>query len=337
MSEIGKSVYISNAWRNLVTETAHKRFEENGWAVDGNWLNGENITSLHKVILAAPAHFDGALIIYPEDFPESKTFAHLLYPDEMVGWNFQNGTYLKEQQKSFIPLLENSPVLSHSKYTLELAASTYGKSLNQTRQITHLPIEFNKIQKTTSDVSPRGNGKTRVLWNHMWRSDKDVNTALTSVDQLSSTYKEVDFYIGRENSWGSNPDVNSVKNQAQSTLDRLHDKTNVYFQPSFSSKNMVDYWRFLSNFDIGFSVSTQEGFGLSMLEQASAGIACVMPPTGAYPEIHPGGLLTQNVAEGISELIENPVSRRNISESGIENALKFNAEDWADKILIRIS
>lgn len=337
MGEGDRNIYISNAWKGLITETACRQFEDQGWTVDGNWLNNVDVSPLHKVILAAPAYFDGAVIIYPKDYSSSRIFAHLLYPDELVGWDFQAHNYKMEKRTDFIPLLERAPILSHSQHTLELATATYGELLNQERDITHLPIEFNDIQRIKAENSSKSRATTKVLWNHMWRSDKGVFEALSAISQLSSRFPNVEFWIGREESWGNNPDVNVVKNKTSETLLSLRAKDNVFFQPSFNSRRAVDYWRFLSQFDIGFSVSHQEGFGLSMLEQSAAGIACVMPPEEAYPEIHPGGLLTSNVTEGIAELIENPLIRKEISQKGVENAAKFNAEDWTARILKRIT
>ena len=338
MKEKDKTLYIANAWRSLVTETAHCHLENKGWKVDGNWLNRRDLSPLYKVILAAPAYFDGAVVIYPKNFPSSRIFAHLLYPDELVGWDFQSQKYKMEKQEVFIPLLEVGTILSHSNFTLELALSTYGGLINKERYTTHLPIEFNRIQIAKADATTaERRHATRVLWNHMWRSDKGILEALGIINQISSRYPEVEFWIGREKSWGSNPDVDSIKQRAQVTLVQLRSKKNVFFQPRFKSSKAIDYWRFLAQFDIGFSVSPQEGFGLSMLEQAAAGIACVLPPREAYPEIHPQGLITENIAEGISELIENPSRRREISQKGVENASRFNAEDWAKRILERIS
>lgn len=338
MKENEKSLYITNAWGNLVTETARSHFQNQGWKVDGNWLNSKDISPTHKVILAAPAYFDGAVIVYPKDFPSSRIFAHLLYPDELVGWDFQSQKYKMKRQNDFIPLLEESSILSPSSFTLDLALSTYGELINPERHITYLPVEFDKIQKIrTETTTSERRFVTRVLWNHMWRSDKGVLEALNVINQLSARYPNVEFWIGREESWGGNPDVNSIKRDAQPILSQLRSKDNVFFQSSFRTNKVMDYWRFLAQFDIGFSTSPQEGFGLSMLEQAAAGVACVLPPREAYPEIHPKALLTKNIAEGISELIENPLRRREISQGGIENALRFNAEDWAERILERIS
>lgn len=337
MRESDHSLYITNAWKGLVTETARKYFENLGWTVDGNWLNGKNLSPLYKVILAAPAFFDGALIAYPKDLPSSRIFAHLLYPDEMVGWNFETNSYRRKKQEAFIPLLENAPILSHSQFTLELASSVYGDLLNPNRSVTLLPIEFNNIRRVKQESVNEARVPTRVLWNHMWRSDKGIKEALTIIEDLSMHYPDVEFFLAREKSWGGNPDVNHVKGQTKEIVQKLRARNNVRFQQNFGPDKVIDYWRFLAQFDIGFSVSHQEGFGLSMLEQASAGIACVMPIRESYPEIHTGGLITGNVAEGISELIENPQRRKEISQKGMENASRFNAEDWVKRILEKIA
>lgn len=336
MSESQKSLYISNAWESLVTDTARRYMENAGWTVDGNWLNNKNISPLYKVILAAPAHFDGALVAYPKDFPSSKVFAHLLYPDEVVGWDFGSNNYKRKSQEYFTQLLQGVPILSHSQFTLELVASTYGY-LNQDRSITYLPVEFDNIQKTKKEATKDLNKPTRVLWNHMWRSDKGIVEALAAIDELSLSYERVEFFVGRQDSWGENPDVAVVKNKCKDLLNALRNRKNVYFHQGFRSSTLTEYWKFLSQFDVGFSLSHQEGFGLSMLEQASAGIACVMPRREAYPEIHAGGLITENVVGGIAELIENSEKRKEISQSCQDNANRFNAQDWAKTILQKIS
>ncbi len=338
MKEKDRSLYIANAWGSLITETARSHFQNQGWEVDGNWLNSKDISPTHKVILAAPAYFDGAVIIYPQNFPSSRIFAHLLFPDELVGWDFQSQRYKMKQQGEFVSLLNESPIFSESNFTLELALSAYGELINPERHITYLPIEFEKIRKVNIETNMTSRKSTiRVLWNHMWRSDKGVLEALSIINQLSSRYPDVEFWIGREESWSTNPDVDFVKRRAQPILSQLREKNNVFFQPNFKTSSSVNYWRFLAQFDIGFSVSPQEGFGLSMLEQAAAGVACVMPPREVYSEIHANGLLTEKIAEGIAELIDNPLRRKEISQKGVENASRFNAEDWARRILDRIS
>jgi glycosyltransferase involved in cell wall biosynthesis len=333
MSKLEKGLYIANAWKSMVTDTARECFEARGWRVDGNWLNRNDPNPLHEVIIAAPAYFDAAILVHPKDYPSSKIFSYLIYPDEIVGWDFEENTYLRKKQDAFIPLLENTHVLSESRFVLDLVSSVYGNQLNGSRDITFLPVEFNKIflEKTKAGTNP--NKPIKVLWNHMWRGDKGLGEALALIDDLSERYSNVEFWIARDNLWGNNPNTGKLKEQTSDLLSRLRVKCNVFFQENFGFDRASEYWRFLTGFDIGFSVSYHEGFGLGMLEQAAAGIACVMPPRQSYPEIHSGGLITDNVAEGVAFLIENPNQLKIVSQKSQENASRFDAEDWAKNIL----
>ncbi|MFH1863427.1 MAG: hypothetical protein ABIJ85_00750 [bacterium] len=336
MPESEKGLYIANAWKALVTETARKQLESDGWSVDGNWLNSKSIAPLHKVILAAPAYFDGAVMVFPKDYPKSRVFSYLIYPDEMVGWDYKSKTYKLEKQETFIPLLEQTSILSESKFTLDLVASVYGNVINPDQDITYLPVEFNQISKIKMETKQNVEKPVRVLWNHMWRSDKGFKEALLLIDQLSSNYPKAEFCVARDNLWGNNPDTKNLQINTAPILVKLRQKNNVFFRENFGFKRALEYWQFLTTFDVGFSVSYQEGFGLSMLEQSSAGIACVMPPRESYPEIHKGGLITENVGDGIAALIEDVKLREGISQSCQENARRFNAEEWAKIIITKI-
>lgn len=328
-----KNLYIANTWKSLITKTAYQYFAHKGWTIDGNWLNNENVLKKHNRIIAVPAFFDNAIIINPSSYPFSNIYTYLLYPDETVGWNFKTNNYKKIVFKEFVPMLKECPILSHSQFTLKLVASIYKDSLNTDRKICYLPIEFSQIYSLNNKLRNKTRNKIRVLWNHMWRSDKGFLEALKIIEKLSNNYSNIEFIIGRKNKWGSNPDVYKLKIQTKELLIRLAHRNNVSFQENFKTEEITQYWHFLTTFDIGFSTSYQEGFGLSMLEQAAAGIACVLPRRECYSEIHNGSLITNNIEAGLSELIENTKKRKEIMQGGLENAAKYNAEDWAGRIL----
>lgn len=336
MDEKFRTIYLENAWPALVTKTARTRFREAGWSVDGNWLNNVNLSPSHRVILAAPAHFDGASLVNPSNFPNSRVWSHLIFPDDLVGWNYQESKYAMKPDSEFIPLLESAPILSNSYFTLNLALETYGGLICSDREVSYLPIEFyliNSISKQNRSDSQR----IRVLWNHMWRSDKGVLEAFCLIDQISKIYADVEFHILRDNDWGSNPDTEIVKEKAKNVLTQLRMRENVYFHQKFPYQDIESYWRFLATQDIGFSVSPHESFGLSMLEQQAAGVSIVVPNRQAYPEIHKGALITDQVGDGISTLIENRLMRLEISQLGKDNANRFNADDWANRIISTVS
>jgi hypothetical protein len=80
--------------------------------------------------------------------------------------------------------------------------------------------------------------------------------------------------------------------------------------------------------DIGFSTAYHETFGLTMLEQGCAGVACVVPNHQAYPEIHAGALVVPpaEIGRAIGFLIENPDVWREVARSSQINALQYDVE-----------
>jgi len=289
---------------------------------------------------ASPADFNAAVFVNPSEFPQSTTMTYLIYPDQLVGYNFEQQKFKAERDLRFEPLLKGGDVLlSESKHVLRLVSQVYRDILPTRQEITYLPIEFDDIRANTRLLRENHIKRPlRVLWNHMWRKDKGFAEALDIINQLSDRFTGTEFWIARNETWGNDPTKNAeTKKQLRSDttlpLSILHNKRNVFFQPNFTYDKALDYWKFLGQMDIGFSVSHHEGFGLAMLEQASAGIACVMPNRESYPEVGKGGLLTDDVIGGIADLIENPQLRMQISASCIHNARNFNADEWADKML----
>jgi glycosyltransferase involved in cell wall biosynthesis len=97
---------------------------------------------------------------------------------------------------------------------------------------------------------------------------------------------------------------------------------------------------FLSSVDIYVQPSLSEGFGLTVIEAMQAGLAVVVSPGGALPELVEDGK-TGIVAKGFSakeltgalnKVIEDKKLRSELAEAGKKEALnKFKVEEWADK------
>lgn len=329
MKEQHKTLYLANISEEHISCTGRELLEREGWQIDGNWINGAQFSDNYKVILLASAQFGDAFIFTYKELKGSRVFNYLLFPDELVGWDCEGKRYIKRPTLFFKDVLYSFPVLSSSEFTLKLVVDTYKDSVNKERQVSYLPIEFQKIRHEAARLT-KDSKRVTVLWNHMWRSDKGFPEAMSIIERLSRQYPEVEFHIGRDEKWGLRPDVPKIKSQTRPILNILSRRENIFLHRQF--KDPRDYWQFISSFDIGFSVSFHEGFGLSMLEQAAAGLACVLPNRESYPEIHKGALITENVAEGIATLIEDSLKRLEISQSCIENARRFNAEEWTTRL-----
>lgn len=329
-----RKLYLANVWPELITEKGVKLFGERGWIVSGNWLDGSKPNIKEDVIILAPASFDGALTLLPRYFPNSKIFLHLLFPDELVGWDLKSRKYLEKPNQKFIDLFSDKslPIFSHSNFTTRLVLKTYPTIRKSRIKTTYLPVDVTTIINTPV----RRGEKVKVLWNHAWRSDKGVLEAFEAVNTLTDKFPNVDFYIGKNRRWGSREDVEVIRLKAKPFLKSLKTKQNIYFVDTFDKHE--DYLAFLRSFDIGFSTSYHEGFGLSMMEQAAAGVACVVPKKEVYPEVLPGALLYSSgeLEKSISKIIEDKELRKQISRQCIDNATKYKVEDWVDKVLFEI-
>lgn len=105
--------------------------------------------------------------------------------------------------------------------------------------------------------------------------------------------------------------------------------------------NIVD---FLLQSDVYISASTDESFGLSIVEAMMVGLPIISSSVGGVPEIIPSddyGLLYQNpfdeidLATTIKKLIENQDIARIIAKNGYERAQnKFTLEKLCDSLLV---
>jgi len=86
---------------------------------------------------------------------------------------------------------------------------------------------------------------------------------------------------------------------------------------------------------IGFSTAYHETFGLSMLEQAAAGIACVAPYGEVYPETLPEAMLVprNQIEAAITKLIESEAERKRVAVSCQRNAEKYSIEKFVNRLV----
>jgi glycosyltransferase involved in cell wall biosynthesis len=166
----------------------------------------------------------------------------------------------------------------------------------------------------------------------MWRSDKGVLEAFDLIADLSLRYPKVEFWIGQSNTWNTRDSQLFIEG-CKPRLRQLQNINNVRFFDRI--KRQKEYWSWINQADISFSTAFQEGFGLSMMEQEAAGIACVVPNAEAYPELHGGCLIVDRskLSEGLQFLIQNPNERKSVSQSCKDNASKYDTSIWVENMV----
>lgn len=325
-----KELYLANMWPQIVTKRGVGLFEQRGFNTSGNWLSGNPDYSKSDRLVLPYADF-GKPILITEATPElwQRTISYILFPDSLIGWNFERNQYLYQKKAEVEQmLLKVSKKLSSSDYGSELLDRTYGKSNNIT---VPLGIDTDSINE---QVGQKHNS-LRILWNHMWRSDKGTFDAFDLIASLAPKYSTVEFWIGQTNTWDVR-DGQLFVAKCEPKLKQLQNMGNVRFFNRI--KNQKEYWAWLNQVDISFSTAFQEGFGLSMMEQEATGIACVVPNAEAYPELHGGCLIVDRskLSEGLQFLIQNPNERRSVSQSCKDNASKYDTSVWVEKMVTHL-
>ena len=120
-----------------------------------------------------------------------------------------------------------------------------------------------------------------VLWQHRWRTDKNLRGALDIIEALAAKYRDVTFLVGRYEDWDEPFWVpRSLEDYSPGPCRNSPVLGNV------SSYLVCQTGRLLalaSDVDIAFSCSYHETFGIAMLEAAYAGAACVAPTRKPIP------------------------------------------------------
>ena len=326
-----RELYLANTWPQIVTKRGERLFEQNGFEISGNWLNGKNNYLEADRIILPYADF-GDPILITEDTPDlwRKVTSYILFPDSLVGWDFSKNDYLFQKNLNAETIfLKSSNILSHSNFSSQLVTRTYG---NRENRIVPLGIDIDSIRNSDGD---KHNG-LRVLWNHMWRSSKGTYEAFDIISNLAPIYPKVEFWIGQANTWAIYPGAEEFREKCEPKLKSLQDMSNVHFFDRIKDQN--EYWRWLNQTDIGFSTAFHEGFGLSMMEQEASGIACIVPDVEAYPELHTGCLIVDRskLGEGLQSLIESPNKRKYVAQSCVDIASGYDTSIWVKSLTEQI-
>jgi glycosyltransferase involved in cell wall biosynthesis len=327
-------VYLANVDSWTFPNRGSERLCLLGFEVGGNWLMPPYQRQLAEfpadVVVYAPHRRVDAVVLRKEDVLRIPTLLWALYPDYLTGWDREENIHMDgflESVADIMPYFWRYAVNSfYTKHLLEERIEGYPF------EVCSLGLDLEAIDRCRPEKRTEHLSLT-VLWQHRWRTDKNLRGALDIIEALAPKYRDATFLVGRYEDWDEPFWVpQSLKDHVARALPRLTHLGNVHFLPRFARQ--VDYWHFLSSVDIAFSCSYHETFGIAMLEAAYAGAACVAPNTVAYPEIHSGALLMgyPQIAMGLCRLIEQPRLRAEVAHRCRQNAAKYDVNVTAEKL-----
>jgi glycosyltransferase involved in cell wall biosynthesis len=127
------------------------------------------------------------------------------------------------------------------------------------------------------DAVPHVRGeRCRIVWPHRWEHDKDPKAFFSAATELAGEGLDFEVAIAGQ----SFRETDDLMRQAAEALGaRL-----VHCDEPASRE---EYAALLASADIAVSTSTNEFFGLAMIEACYAGAAPVVPDRLAYPELYP--------------------------------------------------
>jgi len=269
-------------------------------------------------------------VLDKKDVLRVPTLLWALYPDYLTGWDREKNVHMDgflESVADIMPYFRRHAVNSFfTKRLLEERIEGFQF------EVCFLGLDLEAIDRCRRDKRSERPSLT-VLWQHRWRTDKNLRGALNIIETLAAKHRDVAFLVGRNEDWDEPFWVpQSLKDYFAQALPRLARSGNVHFLSRFATQ--VDYWRLLSEVDIAFSCSYHESFGIAMLEAAYAGAACVVPNMVAYPEIHSGALVVNHseIASGLSRLVQEPQFRAEVAHRCRQNAGKYHVNSTAEKL-----
>ncbi len=327
-------VYLANIDVWTFPDRGREMLCQTGLEVAGNWMAPPFDRQIEAfcpdVVVYAPHRRVDALALHEEDLIRTPTILWALYPDYLTGWDREKN----EHEDGF---LESVAVLM-PYFKRHLAQSFFTKRLLEERinghrfNVCFLGIDLEGIDRCLRDNRTQRSGVT-VLWQHRWRTDKNLQGALDVIESLAAKHRDVKFIVGRKEDWDEPFWVpQSLKDYYADAATRLNRLGNVQFISRFETQ--VDFWRLLSEIDIAFSCSYHETFGIAMLEKAYADIACAVPNTVAYPGIHSGAVLVRHsqIASAVDRLIQESEFRAGVAQRCRQNASKYDVSTTAQEL-----
>lgn len=301
-------LFLANMWDEIFGEPLLKELDEIYGLVRGNWLSGsrQQLSPTGNLILYAPIM--AANTIHWRDIPlENPILTWILYPDAFTGWDFESNCRPKVQLDLTELELRSKAVAVNSVYTLELVQY----ALQQ-------PAEIISPVVDTGGKTPlpdqQASSTVRVVWNHMWRIQKDPLLAFDIIDKVAPLHPEVEFFVGRAFDWA---DIQhspiSFQYECQQKIALLRQKhTNVHLLSKLSRSEYIDL---LHTADVFLSTAAEETYGLTVFEAAARGLAVIAPEIEVYPWLHSYAYLVPRSSSHLSEALDNILTDRQLLSS----------------------
>jgi len=333
-------IYLANIWDELLSERGLVMLEKK-YIIGGNWLTGARNYKLKSynpnLLIYAPSKTKGSLNLSISILKQLPTIMWALFPDYILGWDFLKKDFLFKISPRLIKQFSYCRcLLSNSLYTkklLERALPNKFKFINCYLGIDIRGILLEKINESKNRIFlPQS---VNILWNHMWKIDKNFLGALKIIKFLAPKYKNVGFYMGRKESWGeSDYSPSCLKKEYIKFCDwmKKYPLNNIFFVESMPYRT---YWGFISQMDIAFSVSYHESFGISILEQAATGLACIIPNELVYKEIfksYKGLVSRKRIQSSIELVLKNSKMRAILQQSAPIYAKRFKIEHTINQL-----
>lgn len=338
-------LYMANVFDELLSETTLRLLEAERGPVHGNWLSGHRSRPYPRPgdsVVLAPSTLDDALCPEQAAVGPGLAATWVLFPDQAVGWDFQRHDYRYQSEPVLTRAIDlaGGPILVNSWHTARVLRRA---GLACPLQVVPLAIDVAAIDRAAkaSRDSETADGVC-VLWAHMWRTQKDPESALVVLDKVLSEEPVTRVIIGRADSWAG--PIHSPSGFRETMNGHLHAMRFRYpgrisIVPWF--EDPTEYWSRLGRVDISLSCSREESFGIGMLEHAAAGIACVVPDGAAYPELHPGArqipaATTTALASAVLELARDPAQRHAVAAACRQHATAFPPQRTVEELLIAL-
>lgn len=330
-------LYLANVWNELFAERGLSALDSLFGSTVGNWLAGSRRADLEAVqpdfVVVAPANFDQPLDQLAVLSRTKFVLVWVLFPGDLLGWDFCRYEYGRSVNQRWALPVSKFRVAANSSMTASALRLAGVES-----EVCPLGVDTKSIGERLNGRSVPGYSSTTVLWNHQWRTNKGVVTAFKVILRLAASFPNVQFYLGRCEQWGDDPEPVEDRREAYEEFQRsvvARDLQNICVLQEFV--NQEDYWSLLASVDIAFSCSREESFGVGMLECAAARIACVVPQLGAYPEVLPGayfveGPTPRSLVDGVGALIIDRDLRARVADACYENAQRYDVVDSAQNL-----
>lgn len=327
------TVFLEDVWEEIITEKGKRLLAEEEIKLEGNIFgkHPKKLTDLKQVDLIVATDSNLKLLNWAK-IHKVPVIYYALFPDLILGWDYQANRYKNYLTSNFkTRIVKVQQILVNSTYTKSLLKGQLPQHIDL--KICRLGIDFKSISCRTANLTTTPK-RLKVLWNHMWRKDKGFIDAISIILDLAEKFPQTDFIVGRKEDWSGSA-LKELKKIYHRFLAQIKEKDiqNISFLEIIPPQE--DYWSFLKSVDISFSCARHETFGLSMLEQEAAGIACVVPDAEVYPEIHSGAMLLpyDKIESGLVKLIEDKRLRNQLSRQCKKNASKYDI----DKFVINFS